>query len=346
MLLALILLGGLCHAQTIGYIAGSKSLTSFNSSTGAIIESFTTGGSASQFSVASDDSTLYIPTATLAYSGTLNVVSGASGQLLNSLAFSNAATKAVLSSDGSTVYVLTYAGLGFIYVVDVATLSIKGTIALPEGTYPFDIALSPGNTTLYVSLGGSVNNAEGCHTQGICVFRAATLALTGDVERLFGYLGVSNDGKSLYVGNSIAGNATRIRVVNTATPAISAIPVNNLIVNGLVIDPLGHYAVLVGQTRTPTAMAYMVNTSTNAPVAEFITTFPGNTSPLTVGSAAFAPDGNSVWMLLSCIGIVLVQNCTTVNNAAVELVGFSFPSGAVIGTTPVSSDARTIAFPR
>ena len=350
---ALVLLGGLCHAQTTGYIAGAKSLTSFDSSTGAIINAFSNGGDDTQFAVAGDDSTLYIPTNSLTSgTGTLNVVSGASGQLLNSVALPLGATKAILSSGGSTLYVLCpQSNRGFIYVIDVATLSITGTITFPEGTSPFDIALSPRSTTLYVAVEGSVNKGEGCYLQGICVFDAVTLALTGHVERLFGYLGVSNDGNSLYVGNSIPGNPGRVRVVDTSTLAISAVPVNNPIFNGPIISPLGHWAVLAGETQTPSAMAYLVNTSTNKPVAEFLSSFPGNAGPAAVGdevdgSAAFAPDGKSVWMLLSCVGFISPPSCSTVDNAAVELVGFLFPSGEVISTTPVSSDAGTIAFPR
>jgi len=156
---------------------------------------------------------------------------------------------------------------------------------------------------------------------------------------------MSNDRKSLYVTSLASGN--RARVVDTATLAISAVPVNNGIYDQAEVDPVGHWVVLFGvQAPESTAMIYTIDTSTNKPVGELVKTFPGNTSPDGIGSAAFAPDGSSVWVLTACGGIANTPNCSTVDGSLLELVDFSFPSGALISATPVPNDSRTIAFPQ
>jgi len=137
---------GICGAQITGYVTGANSLTSFNASTGAIINTFGTGGDETQFAVASDDVTLYIPFKSVrTEAGSLNVISGTSGQMLNSVALPVRASKVILSKDGSTAYVLCSltGNEGDIYVVDLATLVVTGSLIFPEFAPPVDLTLSP-----------------------------------------------------------------------------------------------------------------------------------------------------------------------------------------------------------
>lgn len=71
-----------------------------------------------------------------------------------------------------------------------------------------------------------------------------------------------------------------------------------------------------------------------------------------VGAAAFAPNGKSVWMLLSCGFGVFVPNCSD-DSGQIYLAGFSIPSGAVISYQAVpgqfsdySEYVQSVAFPR
>src|SRR5271168_1901929 len=165
----------LCNAQNIGYITGGNwgvgfaPLTSFDASTGAIVNSFPFDGGGTQFAVANDDSTLYMPTSYPDLAA-LNVVSGQTGQVLNYVPV-GPATMVILSSDGATAYVGSNGG---VTVVDTATVTVTTTLSLQSGARPTGLALSPDNQTLYVS-----SNCVDCNPpgqaacpplNGLCIF--------------------------------------------------------------------------------------------------------------------------------------------------------------------------------
>jgi hypothetical protein len=214
-----------------------------------------------------------------------------------------------------------------------------------------DIALSPDNTTLYVSV-SCIKDESSCSQTGgacpvltgICIFDASTLALKGEVEKVSGYLAVSQDNGSLYITlqNSSAGG---FFIVNTSTLAVipKAFPYPPY--GRAAVSPVGKYAIIFtsGNADNSTT-AYVLNTSTNKIVSELFVDAPGG-SQVGGGSigqaapAAFAPDGKSVWMLLTCDS----TNCTV---QAPSVGGVSFPSGELISITPIQPDAKTIAFPQ
>jgi hypothetical protein len=236
-LITFFLCAGIGKAQTLGYVAGGElgkhaggSLTSFNASTGALVNSFVQSfGSATAFAVGNDDSTLYIPALARGTGGELRVVSGQTGQLLNSVALAVNALKAILSIDGSTVYVTASGGQAQLVAIDAATLATKETISFGLQTYLSDIALSPDGTTLYASVIClnicGTRPPGGCTVAtGICIFNASTLAFESQLAQVAGNLAVSQDGSSLYV--TAASGRENLYIVNTSSLAVSSLQVS------------------------------------------------------------------------------------------------------------------------
>ncbi len=352
-----------CGAQTTGYITGASSLTSFNPSTGAVTNSLSSGGAGTAFAVAGDDVTLYIPTDPVNDVGLLNEVSGQSGETLSTLSLGQGATKVVLSSTGATAYVNAegYGGghggpnpVGQVMAVDTATLAVTGTITIRSGLTINDIALSPDNTTLYVAV-SCYSNETSCEQTGgacpvltgLCIFNANTLALEGAVEKLTGYLAVSQDNKSLYVTEYKGAAPAGFHVMNTSPLSVTTRDLPADPNEAAVLNPAAGFAVVfIPESSQSSTTAYILNTSTNKFVGELFVNAPYGAqvgANGTVIPAAFAPDGKSLWMIMSCEGVL--PSCTLPSQRS--LVGVSFPSGALIGSAvALPNDATSIAFPQ
>ena len=200
-----------CTAQITGYINGTQSLTSFDAETGALVNSFSTGGTGQAFTVALNDTTLYLPAGAGAVPGrAFDVVNGLNGQLVSSLPLGYAMEKVVLTSQGGTAFAMGFSEGGApdkVFAIDLATLKVTATLTMPPIPFIEDIALSPDDTTLFVSLNcsGTCTNTQGdCPlTKGICSFSTSTLALKATAKpgylEVNGYLSVSQDSKTLYV---------------------------------------------------------------------------------------------------------------------------------------------------
>jgi DNA-binding beta-propeller fold protein YncE len=329
---------------------GEGSLTSFNASTGAVVNSFLDSyGEGTVFAVAEDDVTLYIPGENVEVSGGANfldVVSGQSGSELNSISLPYAGLKVVLSSDGATAYVLASSPneAGRLVVVDIATLTVTGSVAFRSPAYLQDIALSPDNSTLYAAVG--CNQEGACIApktvcplvEGICNINASTLALESTVEGVHGLLSVSQSGASLYV----VATDGELYVVNTSTLAVSSKPQFEDLAGPIAIVPAGNWGVAVNNAGLSGATVYLLNTTTNEYVETPLTTAPGGASA--VGGAAIAPNGRSAWMILGC-SQPPPSTCGLPDGGPRGLLGISLPSGAVIAETALPDDASNIAVP-
>jgi len=351
---------GMADAQENGYINGVYSLFSFNPSTGAILNSYSGAGTSEPFAVATDDVTLYLPyygapaEALLTVSGQTGKTEGYVG--VGPLVYNGVA----LTKDGLTAYVTTREGVS---VIDTATFTVTGSI--PQVGPAFDVALSPDDSTLYIS----INCPDACPPPGacplkigVCALNAATLAFEWQVKNVTGLLSVSNDGTSLYLAGSIITGkpAYPLNAINTTTQAVTNLDVyfeRAFPPIRIITDPASHYAVVILQslsTGTQTAAsAYLLNTSNNKFVETLFTAAPGGMALASPASGvAFAPDGKSVWMLLSC-GMNRVPNCAD-ESGQIYLAGFSLPSGALISDQPVPGEfwgendgnVDSVAFPR
>ena len=359
-----LLLPALCSAQYTGYINGASSLTSFNWSNAELINTFSSGGTGNPFAVAANDATLYLPARYTASPGrAFDVVNGQNAQLLDSIPLGYSAMKAVLTSRGGTAFVVGYynqgvgGGPGYtpykIFAIDLATLKITATLLMPLPDSIYDIALSPDDTTLFVSVGctgGACGSTDGACplVHGICSFDASTLALKATVEKTgngypaVGYLAVSQDSKSLYVNTEIQ----EFYILNASTLG----PVYKNPVNfpyspsgPALVSPVGHYAVVLTSNAQNGTSAYTLDTATNRIVSEFFVSAPldGGLASVPAG-AAFAPSGNSFWMLLGC---TTPPACSGFGPTGGVAEGVAFPSGQLIGTVSVPTDSVSIAFP-
>jgi YVTN family beta-propeller protein len=358
-LCALATFPGAAHAQQNGYINGSITLFSFNPGSGAIVNSFYGAGSAEPFAVEQDDATI-LTLGPFDY-GLVNEVSGRTGQLEGSVAvYALGWNGLALSPDGTKAYVTTHSGVD---VIDTATLSVGASIA--QNFDASDVALSPDGSTLYVAM----YCADACEAPiscpvliGICAFNTDSLALEWYVKNVAGLLSVSDDGSMLYSAGFVFGNspAYPLNAINTSTRAVTNLEVpagkaGNQPVR-IITDPASHYAVVIEQPSTNSypmaASAYLLNTSTNKFVQTLFSSAPGGMAIInSAGAAAFAPNGKSVWMLLSC-GVNAVPNCSD-ESGQIYLAGFSIPSGAVISYQAVPGQfwdnadyKQSIAFPR
>jgi DNA-binding beta-propeller fold protein YncE len=356
LLAALLLVPAVAPAQQNGYVNGSLGLFSFNPTTGAIVTSTTTGGTAQPFAVASDDATLYLPSLFL-FPDVMSKVEGATGETLGSVPLG--VTAIALTQNGATAFAMTGGGQGgAVSVIDTASLTITNTV---DVGCPADIALSPDGATLYVSVANKQCPPQACpEVIGVCAFNASTWALEWSVPNVFGLLSVSYDGSMLYVAGSLVNYP--INVINTATHAVTNLEVKGE--NGwpavrVATSPVSSYAVVVEegaeneQGVTLPASAYLLNTATNKFVGTVFTSAPGGTVvPNKAGGAAIAPDGRSVWMLLACGPAAPVEGCVSDNNQ-LFLAGFSLPSMQQIAFEPLqgqfistSEIEQSIAFPQ
>jgi|SRR5579871_2611360 len=347
------------QGQTLGYVLGSsysKDVVSFSTSTGKLVNVFSDGfGTGTALAVGSDDSTLYIPAeAGGLNSGVLNIVSGQTGQLLNSVSLVGQGEKAVLSADGSTVYVQTAtATSGGIVAVDTATLASQKTLSFPFNSFVHDIAVSPDSSTLYVYVtcpNGCTPPRTGCTTTGgICIFDAKTLAFKQQIDKLQGSLALSQDGQFLYVW-SPAGSQY-LAVVNTAalTYVWKAFPYR---ITGVAVNPVGNYAVVfVGPNAQASTTAYLFDPTANKTVAQLFGNGPDGTSviphysTLIANTAAFSPDGTSLWMLLWCDPNA--TNCSVPGGTGRAVMGISMISPvSVISIMPLPRDAASLGMPQ
>jgi DNA-binding beta-propeller fold protein YncE len=254
--------------------------------------------------------------------------------------------KTLLSPSGSYAYVMASNGGDYkgalVAVVDLTSDAVVAYIQVAGGL-PFDIAVSPDGTKLYVaneSPSGAVakdkpmNGAtSSCPTGNtICVFSTSTYALLSQIKGVFGWLAVSQDSSTLYTW---LGNPYYL-AINTSTLATSGIGLpSGFYPQAMAIAPSGSEAVLSTASSTATAF-FILNTSTN----KITGTFPAPAaSGLWIGSTetAFSSDGTSLRTLGGCAS----DFCST-------LYGQSFPSGQLICATPISgfstSEPYGIAF--
>ena len=334
-------------AQVRGYINGQYTLTSFNAATGEIIDSFPTGGTGTKFAVALNDITLYVPTV-VDFHGVLKAVNGLTGQPFYSLPFPQgfASYKMVLTSQGGTAF-LSGGGNSGLIAINLSTRTVTAAFGLPPAVGIDDLAISPDDSTLYVSvtcssIGCSNPPGGGCPVlKGICAFDVRTLALKGILDKRHGYLSVSQDSKTLYVNDQGALRG-ELFIVDAATLLVKdQIIFHGSAVGPVVVSPVGHYAVVLESLNPgPGTAAYVLDTAANQIVSTLFADAPlGGSSSI----AAFAPNGASLWMILGCSSN---PDCALPNPGGLALTGLAFPSGEVINTVEIPKEVVTLAFPR
>jgi quinoprotein dehydrogenase-associated probable ABC transporter substrate-binding protein len=136
----------------------------------------------------------------------VTVVDTESGAVLGNIEVGWRPRDAIFSADGTRAYVSAEHG-GSVAAVDVATSKVQRTIALPPGSLPMGLALSPDERRLYVANG---------RARTVSVIDLATNTLVADLRvgaRPWG-IGLTSDGKFLYTAN---GSSNDVTVIDTAS---------------------------------------------------------------------------------------------------------------------------------
>ncbi len=290
-----------------------------NAATGGLGPSITVGCQAGVPAINSARNELYVPDRCSQDITVLNLLTKPPTQsLIHGPAF---ATKVLVSPDGSRVYAadlsgIKYSGDGTIAVLDVSTGTVITTLT---GGLTVDIALSADGSQLYIDDNGSSGSGFSCPIGGICVFDTSSFALTTQIPNLIGPLAVSQDGNTLYCGPS----GSTLSAVNTSTFAVTSLslPVTFTSLGAVAVRPVGNSAVVFGNGPDGGA-GYLLNTSTN----QITETFP--VPSLDLVSAAFAPNGNSIWFLAG-------------PSSSESLIQESFPAGQEVTQTPAQGSSIT-----
>jgi quinoprotein dehydrogenase-associated probable ABC transporter substrate-binding protein len=171
--------------------------------TGDVVHTVAVGGEPEGVRLRPDRKTVYV---TSESEHSVTVVDTESGTVLGSIDVGWRPRDSIFSADGSRAYVSSEHG-GSVAVVDVATSKVQGTIALPPGSLPMGLALSPDERRLYVANG---------RARTVSVIDLAASTLVADIRvgaRPWG-VGLTSDGKFLYTAN---GPSNDVSVIDTAS---------------------------------------------------------------------------------------------------------------------------------
>ena len=344
-------------AQTFGYIENENSITAFDTSTGAITNTFDLeiSGIEAQLAVSPDGSTLYVP-GYFNLKEAILVVSAHSGAVLDTIAVQDQSEKVVVSGDGLWAYVICGAGgeYGSVAVVSLSSMSVTGVITVVSGDFPTDIALSKDGSTLYVSATPGIltkarqaaNTPAGVTllecpiTAGTCVIDTASITLKSMIADVHGFLSLSQNGKYLYVNSRSNGTLPPLLAVNTNTHQVSLIKLpSGTFVYNVFVSPVGSDALVLTTPVTdgaPATPGFILDTVTNQVRASFPVAKCGGV-PIDQGQfAAFTPTGKAIWMVHS---EGFGSGCPSPD----FLAGQAFPGGSTIAEVTLQNSAGFIA---
>jgi mxaJ protein len=171
--------------------------------TGEVLRTVDVGGEPEGVRLRPDRATVYV---TSESDHAVTVVDAQSGAVLDSIDVGWRPRDAIFAADGSRAYVSSEHGSS-VAVVDVATSKVLETIALPAGSLPMGLALSPQGERLYVANG---------RARTVSVIDLATSSVVAQVRvgaRPWG-IGLTSDGKFLYTAN---GSSNDVSVIDTAS---------------------------------------------------------------------------------------------------------------------------------
>jgi YVTN family beta-propeller protein len=245
----------------------------------------------------------------------------ASAVLIGSLAFSGTAS----AVSARNVYGTAAGGSGLYYWPSVTNTPVTGITVTGGG--PVSIAVTTNGAKGYLPLNtGSVTPFNtSTNTVGTSFFASSGLT---DVA-------ISPDGTKAYVGN---GSFNTIKVIDTATDAVSTIPVD-VTPDRLALSPDGTKLYMVNRGVTPNVT--IRSASSGAQIGDAISLGDFNTFPEAV---AVTPDGNKLYIASTTstgAGKVSVVDLTATPSPTVSTVSGITGNPAGIAATPDGSEVWT-----
>jgi YVTN family beta-propeller protein len=232
-----------------------------------------------------------------------------------------------------TAYVASYENPGKVYPLDTATNTV-GT-AIPVGSSPWSIAITPDGATAYVANSAS-NNVTPIDTS---TNTPETPIAVGSGPQS---IAITPDGTTAYVGNSGTNTVTPIDLTtDPPTPGMTPITVNGS-PYAIAITPDGATAYAANQGASPTVTP--IDTATNT--ADDPIVLPDGLSP---SAMAMSPDGATAYVTsdsdLSGHSMVIPINTATntAGSAITTGTGLSTEGIAITpdGTTALTADSST-----
>jgi quinoprotein dehydrogenase-associated probable ABC transporter substrate-binding protein len=184
--------------------------------TGDVVRTIAVGGEPEGVRLRPDRQAVYV---TSESDHAVTVVDTQSAAVLGSIAVGWRPRDAIFSADGSRAFVSSEHG-GSVAIVDVAANKVLKTLALPPGSLPMGLALSPDEQRLYVANGRA-------RTISVVDLKSDELVANLRVGARPWGIGLTSDGKFLYTAN---GSSNDVSVIDTlslnviATVRVGATP--------------------------------------------------------------------------------------------------------------------------
>jgi gliding motility-associated-like protein len=207
------------------------------------------------------------------------------------------------------------------------TITNKVIATIPVGSGPFNVAVSPDNSKVYV-----VNT----NSYSVSVINTATNTVTATIDLHLNArpaaITVSPDGSKVYVGYSFG---TTVTVINAATNTITATITLTGYTSGLALSPDGSRLYVTDAGGISNAI-HIINTATNAVI--------GSIKAVKAQAIILSPDGSKIYALNYHSNAVSVIDATTNVVTTTIPVGESpwgvalSPDGSVLYVTNSYSD--------
>lgn len=305
-------------------------VTIIDTTTFDVVRTISVGAEADDMVIKPDGTRLYV---TSRANNTLTVVNTSTGAIAKQIAITSP-TAIAINSSGSYVYVTSDAGT----MTKISTMYNKsmGTVKLPAGSRPTDIAVSPDKTKIYVIS----STADGRGSVALIGYTSSTSSKIADMAGTPKGLAVSADNKRLYVSSADG----TVSVIDTVAKKVVATHTVGGELAGVAVSKDGSMLLTTDKVGRVAAL--------DAATGSLLTTFAtrAETTPMTVTPAmSLSPDGIRLYVTDYDADKVYVVSLIPPNVAptpGTSTVGAPTPTyGTVTGTVRASDpDGDTLKY--
>lgn len=271
--------GAVATTATRAYVTNrtAGTVTVIDTATNAVLRTMPAGALPDDLAVKPDGTRLYV---TSRENNTVTVVNTSTGTVAATIAIANPTAIAV-NSTGSMVYVTS--GTGTMTKISTMYNKVSGTVKMPAGASPTDIAVSPDRTKLYVLS----SKPGGGGTVSVIGYTSSTVTKIADLASVPTGLAVSADNKQLYVSSADG----TVSVFNTTTRTLTAIRTVGGELTGVATSTDGSLLLTTDSAGKISA----VDVATGSLVTSFATR-PSTTAVSVSPDTAVNPDGKHLYV--------------------------------------------------